>query len=281
MKSVTFAALAALLSSGAQAVPSGHGHRHAGRHAELHHEKRDIVWITEFEIETVTILRTVYADGSTAAGAGETVGVETLTSYESVAPAPATTSSAPAPAPTTTTTQAQAPAPTTTAAQAPAPTTTTSVYVAPSPAPTTTTTTYQAPAPAPAPSTTTTAAAGGGTYPGGSSYPTSAGASYSGDFTYYAPGLGACGVTNSDADHIVAISEQIFDLYTPNGNPNNNPLCGRTVTLIGLDGTSYTATVEDRCTGCKPEDLDMPEPFFNLVTSNGNGRVHDMQWHWD
>jgi hypothetical protein len=32
----------------------------------------------------------------------------------------------------------------------------------------------------------------------------------SGDLTYYAPGLGACGVYNSEDDSIVALSWQLF-----------------------------------------------------------------------
>ena len=37
----------------------------------------------------------------------------------------------------------------------------------------------------------------------------------SGRFTYYTPGLGACGVTNSEAELVVALSYVDFDPYTP------------------------------------------------------------------
>ncbi|KAL2020576.1 hypothetical protein VTK56DRAFT_8164 [Thermocarpiscus australiensis] len=52
-------------------------------------------------------------------------------------------------------------------------------------------------------------------------------AATSGRFTWYNPGLGACGIPNSDSDLVVALSHADFDPSTPNGNPNNNPLCGR------------------------------------------------------
>lgn len=103
---------------------------------------------------------------------------------------------------------------------------------------------------------------------------------YTGDLTYYTPGLGACGFTNTEADHIVAIPEKIFDAYN-NGNPNNNPLCNKTVTITGKNGQKYTAKIVDRCPGCTENDLDLTQSFFNTVTSNGDGRVSGMQWCFD
>ena len=73
--------------------------------------------------------------------------------------------------------------------------------------------------------------------------------SFSGDVTHYTPSVGACGFTNGESDNIVAISGRLFDQFTPNGNPNNNPLCGKTVTINHLGKTS-TFTVADRCEGC-------------------------------
>jgi hypothetical protein len=70
----------------------------------------------------------------------------------------------------------------------------------------------------------------------------------------------------------------LFDQYTPNGNPNKNPLCGKTVTIQGKDGASHEATIWDRCVGCAEADLDMPEAFFNTVTSHADGRAYDVAW---
>lgn len=104
------------------------------------------------------------------------------------------------------------------------------------------------------------------------------GTSYSGDLTYYQTGLGACGCTSGQSDAIVAVSESLFDQYTIAGNPNLNPLCGKQVSITGVNGQAYTATIVDRCTGCKVEDLDLSQGFFNTVTNNGDGRVHNMNW---
>lgn len=53
------------------------------------------------------------------------------------------------------------------------------------------------------------------------------GALASGRFTHYTPGLGACGQTHSESELVVALSYADSDPYTPNGNPNNNSLCGK------------------------------------------------------
>lgn len=304
MKSVTIAALTALLSTGALAVPTpghvhGHGHRHAGRHADMHLNRRDIVWITEFEVETVTVMKTVYGDGSEPTDAPDTLSAAetpapvTFTSYAakttSQAPAPVTTSATPAAytssssSSTTTTTTS-----TTTQAPAPAPVTTqSSSYVAPAPAPQTTSSasasTYQAPAP-PAPSSSAPASppsyGGGACTASSDESATTSGSCHSGDFTWYDVGMGACGITNVETDAIVAIAKDLFDKYTPGGNPNANTLCGRKVNLYNKDGTSFSATVTDRCVGCATTDLDLSKSLFNTVTNNGDGRVHGMAWDW-
>ncbi|KAF8979645.1 hypothetical protein BDQ17DRAFT_1416711 [Cyathus striatus] len=55
--------------------------------------------------------------------------------------------------------------------------------------------------------------------------------SISGDVTYFYPGLGACGTYNSNTDFIAAVSASYFDAFSgyAGGNPNANPLCGRTI----------------------------------------------------
>ncbi|KAI1429367.1 RlpA-like double-psi beta-barrel-protein domain-containing protein-containing protein [Xylaria sp. FL1777] len=102
--------------------------------------------------------------------------------------------------------------------------------------------------------------------------------SMSGDLTYYAPGLGACGVYNSESDAIVALSWELFDQYTPNGNPNLNSLCGRKI-QISRGGKSAVVTVEDRCTGCQLNDLDVPVNVFSKLADPNAGRVQ-MTWNW-
>ncbi|PNS17332.1 Papain inhibitor [Sphaceloma murrayae] len=301
MKATTISALTALLSTGALAVPMAGGHHAAPAHQHLHHRnKRDIVWETEWEIETVTVVKTVYDDGTEPAPTGYSStsvaasATTTSTSYVALLPsstletssspaytppasssqAPATTSSSTStyvapPAPTTPTTTTAASSTTTT--EAPAPTT-----EATTPAPTT----YSPPAPSssPAAASSSQSSSGSGTYAGAGS--TAMGAAYTGDATYWIPGLGACGWTNTDTEDVVAISHLQFDTGKNGGDPNANKLCGRNVSIKTATGNTVTAKVVDRCVGCLEGDLDMTLSLFNKVTNYGDGRVKGMEWSW-
>ena len=83
--------------------------------------------------------------------------------------------------------------------------------------------------------------------------------SNSGDGTYYDTGLGACGITSTDSDFIVAISHERFDAVNT-GNPNNNPLCGKKITAYRGD-KSVEVTVVDRC------------PGYDVLGTEAEGRI--------
>lgn len=241
--------------------------------------KRDIVWetSTSWQVTTIDVTTTVWLSPGEAApthfGHHHKKPKGTSTIQSTVTVQPAASSSPPeqsspyvAPSPSS-----PAAAPTTTSPAA-APTTT-----SPAAAPTTWTSPAASPSPPPQP----TSGGGGGNYPSnGLSGDAAAGTQYTGDFTWYQTGLGACGLTSGSDDPIVAISEDLFDQYAT-ANPNDNPVCGKKLTLTGVDGTQYSATIVDRCTGCALSDLDLSEGFFNTVTSNGNGRVSGMHWVFD
>ncbi|KAJ3837462.1 plant expansin [Lentinula raphanica] len=110
----------------------------------------------------------------------------------------------------------------------------------------------------------------------------SSGAKYSGDATYYEPGLGACGETNAPGDSIVAIAAPTFDKYPgATSNPNNNPICNKPITIY-YGSKSVTATITDRCAGCAGEaDIDMTSSLFqSLVGDLGKGRV-SITWKYN
>jgi len=106
---------------------------------------------------------------------------------------------------------------------------------------------------------------------------------FSGDMTWFATGLGACGITNTDTDMICAVSHVLFDSWigaNPD-NPNTNPICGKKISLT-VPGASepITVTVVDRCTGCACEDLDLTPTAFGKLAPTSVGRVHGMTWNW-
>ncbi|KAJ5729209.1 uncharacterized protein N7483_003717 [Penicillium malachiteum] len=108
--------------------------------------------------------------------------------------------------------------------------------------------------------------------------PTTNGGPYTGDLTYYDPGLGACGYTNTESDLICAVSHILFDAASTGSDPNDNPLCGLKI-RIRRDGESVDVKVVDRCVGCAETDLDVTETVFGDLATIAQGRV-TMEWAW-
>jgi len=96
----------------------------------------------------------------------------------------------------------------------------------------------------------------------------------SGDITYYAPGLGSCGVTNGPSDMIVALAA---DMMTGYANPNDNPNCGKSIT-ISYNGVTATATIEDTCEACTGASIDLTPSLFEKFAPLGVGRVSGVEW---
>jgi expansin (peptidoglycan-binding protein) len=102
-----------------------------------------------------------------------------------------------------------------------------------------------------------------------------------GQMTYYATGLGACGITNDDQQHIAAVSHLLFDAFPGYNdiNPNNNPVCGRKIKISYL-GAEVIVTVTDRCAACELTDLDLSPAAFQLLGALGIGRLFGATWVW-
>ncbi|KAG9293485.1 hypothetical protein G9A89_009209 [Geosiphon pyriformis] len=99
-----------------------------------------------------------------------------------------------------------------------------------------------------------------------------------GQGTYYNPGPGACGSTDSDSSPVVALAAPDFDPSSPAGNPNRNPLCGRSV-KITYRGRSVKALVKDRCPVCQSGDLDMSPVVFQEIANKDLGRIK-IKWRF-
>jgi hypothetical protein len=107
--------------------------------------------------------------------------------------------------------------------------------------------------------------------------PSNHGGPYTGDLTYYGPGLGACGITSKDGDDIVSISHLVFDAVSKGSDPNQNPLCGKMIRARREGRGSVDLKVVDRCTGCQPRDLDITEKTFARLADVEMGRVQ-VEW---
>ncbi|KII84103.1 hypothetical protein PLICRDRAFT_46434 [Plicaturopsis crispa FD-325 SS-3] len=102
-----------------------------------------------------------------------------------------------------------------------------------------------------------------------------------GEGTYFAPGLGACGVFNTDADSIVAVSATFFDTFPgATANPNLNPVCNRQISIT-YAGITVPAIITDKCPGCAGlYDLDMSPAVFNLLADPAVGRLTGVAWEF-
>ncbi|KAF8994190.1 RlpA-like double-psi beta-barrel-protein domain-containing protein-containing protein [Cyathus striatus] len=106
--------------------------------------------------------------------------------------------------------------------------------------------------------------------------------SISGDVTYFyrESGLGACGIYNSNTDFIAAVSASYFDAFPgyAGGNPNANPLCGRTI-QVDYQGRVVNVKVTDRCVGCAYGDVDLTPSAFTQLADLSVGRLHGASWN--
>lgn len=107
----------------------------------------------------------------------------------------------------------------------------------------------------------------------------SSGESFTGQATFYAPGLGACGTTSTDDDMIVAVSQLLYDGFNgyTGSDPNSNPICGKKIKAT-YEGNSVTVTVVDRCVGCALRDLDFSPAAFTKLADQSLGRLSGMKW---
>ncbi|KAI0016375.1 riboflavine-aldehyde-forming enzyme [Xylariomycetidae sp. FL0641] len=84
---------------------------------------------------------------------------------------------------------------------------------------------------------------------------------FSGDMTYYAPGLGSCGQTNTAAEDVVALNA-----------PQVPGTCGRMINIHYM-GRTASARVVDTCPGCAFGSVDVSPALFGKLADLSKGRV--------
>ncbi|KAG5728381.1 hypothetical protein E4T56_gene19164 [Termitomyces sp. T112] len=83
-------------------------------------------------------------------------------------------------------------------------------------------------------------------------------------FSFYKPGLGACGQTNGRNDFIVALNQEQF------GNGEN---CFKTITIT-YGGKSTQATIVDECMECPYAALDFSPGLFDFFGPESAGYLY-------
>ncbi|KAH8553931.1 RlpA-like double-psi beta-barrel-protein domain-containing protein-containing protein, partial [Umbelopsis sp. PMI_123] len=99
---------------------------------------------------------------------------------------------------------------------------------------------------------------------------------FSGDGTYFTPGLGSCGETNTEQDLIAALNAPQMG---SSPNPNSNPNCGKYAKVTGPNGTVRVKIV-DTCPPCAYGSLDLSPTAFEQIADLAAGRV-PITWQWD
>ncbi|KAB5594584.1 hypothetical protein CTheo_1906 [Ceratobasidium theobromae] len=105
---------------------------------------------------------------------------------------------------------------------------------------------------------------------------------HTGQLTYFEIGLGACGWWNRNDEWVAAISHELYDNYPgyAGGNPNNNPVCGRTASIT-YGGKTITVGIVDRCEGCALWDVDLSPSAFQQFAPLASGRLYGATWHFN
>ncbi|KAF8340644.1 RlpA-like double-psi beta-barrel-protein domain-containing protein-containing protein [Cantharellus anzutake] len=96
------------------------------------------------------------------------------------------------------------------------------------------------------------------------------GQTYSGQATYYAAGLGACGIRNTGNDFIVALNTGQWD---------GRSHCFKMIT-ISHGGRTHQAQITDECPTCGYGALDLSESLFSSFEDTSAG-VFQMTWWYN
>ncbi|GBE82443.1 hypothetical protein BKA93DRAFT_760932 [Sparassis latifolia] len=90
-------------------------------------------------------------------------------------------------------------------------------------------------------------------------------------FTFYAVGLGSCGITNVESDYIVALNSAQY------GGGYPGPNCFLSIT-IQVGSITATATITDECPGCPSGGLDMSQGLFEHFADTSVGVLTGTWW---
>jgi len=96
---------------------------------------------------------------------------------------------------------------------------------------------------------------------------------HSGRGTWFHPGQGRCGGTQTDSSPIAAMATSFYD-------QNNGGNCGQWIQIENTaNGNTTWALMMDSCDGCGYHDLDVSPRIFSQVASLEDGVFH-ISWNF-
>lgn len=100
-----------------------------------------------------------------------------------------------------------------------------------------------------------------------------------GAVTHWDGGLGSCGDNvDTNVDYAVSLPHAFMEAVE-GANPNLNPYCGRTVTIVNpSSGKTASATVKDKCGGCEGYHIDLTDVLFADI-AGCDGTCDGFQWY--
>lgn len=99
-----------------------------------------------------------------------------------------------------------------------------------------------------------------------------------GEVTFYDIGLGACGEDHANQDFSINVVALSADLIGPLSN--NNPYCGKTIT-VKANGKTTTALVVDKCMGCASTAIDLSKAAFLELWGDLDVGRGDCEWYFN
>ncbi|RKP37037.1 RlpA-like double-psi beta-barrel-protein domain-containing protein-containing protein, partial [Dimargaris cristalligena] len=94
--------------------------------------------------------------------------------------------------------------------------------------------------------------------------------SYSGQATWYKPGLGACQNTHGEGELVAAINLRQW---------NKDVVCGTCVQIKGFLGGTVKVKIVDLCPECNHGSLDLSPAAFKHISLLTVGRL-PIEWTW-
>ncbi|KAF9465177.1 hypothetical protein BDZ94DRAFT_1189734 [Collybia nuda] len=101
---------------------------------------------------------------------------------------------------------------------------------------------------------------------------------HTGTLFNFAPGLGACGFTNTSTQIVGSVSSSFFNSFPgATDNPNKNPICKKSL-FITSGGKNITAAIVDFFVADAPENVGLSPTAFKTFAPLSDGIVPNVTW---